>query len=255
MIDKVSGRVTRAVMSFGLFRPRPQLPIHLAPGVPRLRNQCEASPQRREVPAFSDVSWSDHIWEALRSKAKGAERRRTPPEAHDEGGSLLCTSVVRTDGFSAIKRPWPRPASFGAAGTVPRDCARRVRWTRSCCCATDRLCEACPPLRPAAAARARFCAKLRDCGATERPPFLPASEASARFCAKLRLSLGTLAPLSGQFRAACPGPCWQTREATRWRGFCALRPFSTPCKIKPNEGCRPCQPTAVAEVPNFSHRA
>jgi sporulation protein YlmC with PRC-barrel domain len=24
MIDKVSGRVTRAVMSFGLFRPRPQ---------------------------------------------------------------------------------------------------------------------------------------------------------------------------------------------------------------------------------------
>jgi hypothetical protein len=61
-IDKVSGRVSDAVMSFGGFLGLGPLPPALeCPG-----NGFETAvseTQRRDAPAFSDDAWSDRNWE------------------------------------------------------------------------------------------------------------------------------------------------------------------------------------------------
>ena len=56
------------------------------------------------------------------------------------------------------------------------------------------LCDACPPLRPAALASSGSREKLRIAGRTLKPPFLPAAAASSWLREKLRFSFGTLVP-------------------------------------------------------------
>ena len=67
MIDKVSGRVTYAVMSFGGFLGLGHYPLPWgALKYNRRRNGFETAvneTQLRDAPAFSDDSWTDGNWE------------------------------------------------------------------------------------------------------------------------------------------------------------------------------------------------
>lgn len=80
MIDKASGRVTYAVMSFGGFLglghshyPIPWAALKYDSAVGGYRTGITEQ-QLKDAPAFSDDSWSDRVWEARTYKHYG-----TPP--------------------------------------------------------------------------------------------------------------------------------------------------------------------------------
>ncbi len=77
MIDKLSGRVAYAVMSFGGFLglghshyPIPWSALHFDPALNGFRTNITEA-QLRDAPAFSDDSWSDRSWETRTHKHYG----------------------------------------------------------------------------------------------------------------------------------------------------------------------------------------
>ena len=77
LIDKVSGRVAYAVMSFGGFLglahshyPIPWAALRYDTGLDGFRTGITEA-QLRDAPAFSDDSWSDRSWETKTHKYYG----------------------------------------------------------------------------------------------------------------------------------------------------------------------------------------
>ena len=221
-IDILSRLVTYAVKSFGGIRGGRRLgqrgPLLVRPACPTVRLPPRRSCRRRRT-----------------GGTPGA-----PIAAPLAGGGLVATSrgQARCPARSnkARKKSGSADPLLSRIGLdYRRSCGLPGHWTHWCCCAAagfGRLDHPCAlPRRPTH----DFVQSYAIAGRLNGRPSCPLRRPVRDFARSCACRWARWLHLCEQSRAACPDPCWQSREATRWRGFCALPPFSTPCKIEPNE--------------------